>query len=41
VLGRVLTDPESWGEAGLERARLFSWERTARTTVAVYHEVLA
>jgi len=27
-------------EAGLERARLFSWEETARRTVAVYREVL-
>jgi glycosyltransferase involved in cell wall biosynthesis len=41
ALGSVLADPESWGQAGLERARLFSWERTARTTVAVYREALA
>jgi len=41
VLGRVLADPGSWGQAGLERARLFSWERTARATVAVYREALA
>jgi hypothetical protein len=26
--------------AGLERARIFSWEETARRTVAVYREVL-
>ena len=41
VLGRVLADPESWAQAGLERVRLFSWERTARSTVAVYREALA
>ena len=41
ALGRVLADPESWGQAGLERVRLFSWERTARATVAVYREALA
>ncbi|HVP76244.1 MAG TPA: glycosyltransferase family 1 protein [Gaiellaceae bacterium] len=40
ALVRVLADPESWGQAGLERARLFSWERTARATVAVYREAL-
>jgi glycosyltransferase involved in cell wall biosynthesis len=28
-------------EAGLERAALFSWERTARETAAVYHEAFA
>lgn len=41
VLGRVLADPGAWGQAGLERVRLFSWERTARSTVAVYREALA
>ena len=41
TLGRVLAAPESWRQAGLERARLFSWERTARMTVAVYREALA
>jgi glycosyltransferase involved in cell wall biosynthesis len=38
---RVLADPQPWADAGLERARTFSWERTARTTVAVYREALA
>ena len=28
-------------EAGLQRAALFSWERTARETAAVYHEAVA
>ena len=37
---RVLADPEPWTRAGLERARLFSWEETARRTVAVYREAL-
>ena len=27
--------------AGLERARLFSWERVARETVEVFHRALA
>jgi hypothetical protein len=27
--------------AGLERARLFSWDETARRTLAVYRELLA
>ena len=38
---RVLADPEPWSRAGLERARVFSWEETARRTVAVYREALA
>jgi alpha-1,3-rhamnosyl/mannosyltransferase len=38
---RVLNDPEPWSSAGLERARVFSWEETARRTVAVYREALA
>lgn len=41
AVARVLADPESWGQAGLEQARLFSWERTARATADVYREVLA
>jgi glycosyltransferase involved in cell wall biosynthesis len=41
TLARVLADPEQWSRAGLERARLFSWEETARRTVAVYREALA
>ncbi len=38
---RVLADPAPWSRAGLERARLYSWEETARRTVAVYREALA
>jgi glycosyltransferase involved in cell wall biosynthesis len=41
ALARVLADPEPWRQAGLERARAFSWEKTARATVAVYREALA
>jgi len=40
VLARVLADPEPWSRAGLERARLHSWERTARLTADIYREVL-
>jgi glycosyltransferase involved in cell wall biosynthesis len=40
AVARVLADPEPWSRAGLERAKLFSWEATARQTVAVYREVL-
>jgi glycosyltransferase involved in cell wall biosynthesis len=41
ALQRVLADPTPWSRAGLERARLLSWERTARLTVDVYRELLA
>ena len=37
---QVLADPEPWSRAGLERARRFSWDETARRTVAVYREAL-
>ena len=36
----VLADREAWVRAGLERARLFSWEETARLTVEAYREAL-
>lgn len=38
---RALAERERLVAAGLERARSFTWEETARRTVAVYHEVLA
>jgi len=41
ALTRVLADPRPWADAGLERAQAFSWERTARATVAVYREAMA
>jgi glycosyltransferase involved in cell wall biosynthesis len=40
ALKRVLADPERWTRAGLERARLHSWERAAEITAAVYREAL-
>ncbi|NOZ27369.1 MAG: glycosyltransferase family 4 protein [Chloroflexi bacterium] len=43
ALARLLEDADlrrQLREAGLERARLFSWERTARETIAAYHLAL-
>jgi glycosyltransferase involved in cell wall biosynthesis len=40
AVARVLADPAPWARAGLERARAFSWEETARRTVAVYRQLL-
>jgi glycosyltransferase involved in cell wall biosynthesis len=37
----ALADRQRLVAAGLEQARLFSWDETARRTVAVYREVLA
>jgi glycosyltransferase involved in cell wall biosynthesis len=40
---RLLEDPDlaqDLRQKGLTRARQFTWERTARETLAVYHEVL-
>ena len=37
---RALAERERLAVAGLERARLFTWEEAARRTVAVYREVL-
>lgn len=42
AMERVLTDPELARDLrgrGLERARLFSWEKTARETIRVYEQV--
>jgi glycosyltransferase involved in cell wall biosynthesis len=36
----TLADRDRWVRAGLERARLFSWDETARRTVAVYRDAL-
>jgi alpha-1,3-rhamnosyl/mannosyltransferase len=38
---RVLADPEPWLRAGLERAQVYSWDRTAALTVEVYRQALA
>jgi glycosyltransferase involved in cell wall biosynthesis len=43
AMRRVLSDPDLAAELrtrGLERARQFSWQRTARETIAVYEKVL-
>jgi glycosyltransferase involved in cell wall biosynthesis len=37
---RAIADRGRLSAAGVERARLFSWEKTARRTLAVYREVL-
>jgi alpha-1,3-rhamnosyl/mannosyltransferase len=37
---RVLADRARFVSAGLERARRFSWEETARVTADVYRKVL-
>jgi glycosyltransferase involved in cell wall biosynthesis len=36
----VLDAPAGWSARGLERAKLFSWEATARAHEAVYRELL-
>jgi len=41
TLAAVLDDADRWSSAALERARVFSWERTAERTAAVYREVLS
>jgi glycosyltransferase involved in cell wall biosynthesis len=41
AIGRATTERERLAAAGLERARRFTWEETARRTVAVYREVLS
>lgn len=41
TLERVLGDPEPWSRAGLERAKLFSWDETARRTAEIYREALS
>jgi len=44
AMAAALRDPGVSGrlrDAGLQRAALFSWERTARETAAVYHEAVA
>jgi glycosyltransferase involved in cell wall biosynthesis len=41
ALARAIADRERLRAAGLERAQAFSWEETARRTLAVYRELLA
>jgi glycosyltransferase involved in cell wall biosynthesis len=44
ALGRAAAsmsaEPERWRRAGLERAKAFSWRKTARETIAAYESVL-
>jgi glycosyltransferase involved in cell wall biosynthesis len=40
AIRRVLRERDERSRAGLERARLFSWDETARRAVAAYREVL-
>lgn len=44
ALGRaaasMTAEPERWRRAGLERAREFSWRKTARQTIAAYESLL-
>lgn len=40
AIERVLAERTRWSEAGLERAKQFSWDETARLTADVYREVL-
>ena len=41
ALGAVLADRGRFAEAGLERARRYSWEAAARRTAEVYRSMLA
>jgi glycosyltransferase involved in cell wall biosynthesis len=41
AIRRALADRERLAAAGLARARLYSWEKTVRRTLAVYREALA
>ena len=41
AIRQALAERERLAAAGLERARLFSWEETARRTLEVYREALA
>jgi alpha-1,3-rhamnosyl/mannosyltransferase len=40
ALRRALDDPGRWAKAGIERAKSFSWEASARATAEVYRGVL-
>jgi alpha-1,3-rhamnosyl/mannosyltransferase len=41
ALRRALAERARWAAAGLERAKLYSWEASARRTAEVYRRVLA
>ena len=37
---QVIDQAERWRRAGLQRARMFSWDRAARDTISAYQSVL-
>ena len=37
---RMIAEPERWRRRGLERAKAFSWRKTARATIAAYESLL-
>jgi mannosyltransferase len=37
----MIGDRERWGQAGLKRAKAFSWGKAARQTIAVYESLLS
>ena len=37
---RMIREPERWRQAGLRRAKQFSWAKTARETISAYESVL-
>lgn len=37
---RMIAQPEHWRQAGLHRAKQFSWAKTARETISAYESVL-
>ena len=37
---RMSAEPERWRRAGLERAKAYSWRKTARQTIAAYESIL-
>lgn len=39
VAARMSADPERWRQAGIKRAKEFSWRKAARATIAAYESV--
>src|ERR1700736_5246108 len=37
---RMSAEPEQWRRLGLERAKAFSWRKTARATIAAYESLV-
>ena len=37
----MIREPDRWRRAGLQQARKFSWDRTARETISAYQSLLA